>query len=136
MPGVALDFVLWIGASAAVALVLGIVWYSPFGFGDTWLEASERQRERHGGASGPMLGSFVALVVSAVALGVVMRLAGVTTAGGGAWFGLLVGVVAGAAMLSDYLFQALPLSMFAIQLGLRVTYLVLMGVLLAVWGSG
>jgi hypothetical protein len=80
-----------------------------------------------------MLGSFAALVVSAVALGVVLRVAGVTTAGAGAWFGLLVSVLVGASMLSDYLFQARPLPLFAIQLGYRVAYLVLMGVLLAVW---
>jgi hypothetical protein len=127
------DFVLSIGAAAAVALVLGVVWYSPFGFGDTWLEASERQRAARGSTTGPMLGSFAALVVSAVALGVVLRVAGVTTAGAGAWFGLLAGVLVGASMLSDYLFSAWPLPLFAIQLGFRVTYLVLMGVVLAVW---
>jgi len=127
------DFVLSIGASAAVAAVLGVIWYSPFGFGDTWVEASERQREELGGTTGPMLGSFAALVVSAVTLGVVLRVAGVTTAGAGAWFGLLVSVLVGASMLSDYLFQARPLPLFAIQLGYRVAYLVLMGVLLAVW---
>lgn len=127
------DFVLSIGAALAVALVLGIVWYSPFGFGDAFLEARERQLEARGDSTGPMLGSLVALVVSAVALGVVLRVAGVTTAGAGAWFGLLTGVLVGASMLSDYLFSGWPLPLLAIQVGFRVVYLVLMGVVLAVW---
>jgi hypothetical protein len=132
----ALDFVLWIAASASVALVLGVVWYSPFGFGDTWLEASERQREASGSPYGGMLGSFVATVASALALGVVLRVAGITTVGAGAWLGLLAGVLVAASMLSEHLFSAWPLPLFAIQAGYRITYLVLMGALLAVWGSG
>ena len=131
--GVVVDFVLSIGGAAAVALVLGVVWYSPFGFGDAWVEASERQRAAGGDGYAPMLGSFVATVASAIALGVLLRLAGVTTAGAGAWFGLLVGVVVAASMLSEYLFSAWPLSLFAIQAGFRIAYLVLMGVVLAVW---
>lgn len=128
-----LDFVLSIGAAAAVAAVLGVVWYSPFGFGDAWVEASERQRAASGASSGPMLGSFAATVASAIALGVVLRVAGISTVGAGAWLGLLAGVVVSASLLSDYLFSAWPLPLFAIQAGYRVAYLVLMGVVLSVW---
>lgn len=127
------DFVLSIGAAAAVAAVLGLIWYAPFGFGDSWLDAIARQRAAYGDPLGAMLGSFTALVVSAVALGVVLRAAGVATAGAGAWLGLLASVLVGASLLADYLFHALPLSLFAIQLGYRVAYFVMMGALLAVW---
>lgn len=127
------DFVLFVGAAAAVAAVLGLVWYAPFGFADSWLDACERQRAAYGDATGAMLGSLAALVVSGIALGIVMRAAGVTTVADGAWFGLLASVLAGASLLADYLFHALPLPVFAIQLGYRVAYFVLMGVLLAAW---
>jgi hypothetical protein len=129
------DFVFRVAAAAFVALVLGLVWYAPFGFGDAWLEATGRQRERLGGAQAPMAASLVALVVSAVVLGILIRLAGIATAGTGAWLGLLAGVLVAAGMLSDYLFCAWPLSLFAIQAGYRVAYLVLMGVVFAVWGG-
>ena len=127
------DFVLRVSAAVFVALVLGLVWYAPFGFGDAWLEATGRQRERLGGARGPMAGSLVALVVSAVVLGVLIDVAGVTTAGTGAWLGGLAGVLVAAGMLSDYLFCALPLSLFAIQGGYRLAYFVMMGVVFAAW---
>ena len=133
IPGVISDLVLQAGAAAAVALVLGLVWYAPFGFGDAWLLAVARQRERFGAAEGAMAGSFAALLVSALALGVLIRLAGVTTAGAGAGLGLLAGALVGTALISDYLFFAWPLSLLAIQVGYRVAYLVLMGVLFAVW---
>jgi hypothetical protein len=127
------DFVLRVAAATAVALALGVVWYAPFGFGDAWLEARGRQRERFGASLAPMAGSLAALVASAVALGMLIRFVGVTTAEAGAWLGLLAGAMVGAGMLSDYLFSAWPLSLLAIQAGYRVAYFVLMGVFFAAW---
>lgn len=126
------SFVLSAVSAAAVAFVLGIIWYAPLGFGDTWVEASRRRAAARGGA--PALGaSFAALVASAVALGAVLRATGVDSVAAGAWVGVLAGLLAALAMLSDYLFNGWPLELFAIQAGYRVAYLVLMGVVLGAW---
>jgi hypothetical protein len=119
-----------IGA-AALAFALGFVWYSPFGLGDAWLEALGKRREELPSPGRAVAGGIVALVASAVALDVVLRVAGVRTIGAGAWMGLAAGVLVAAAMLSDYLFCGFSLRLFAIQAAYRVTYLVLMGVVLS-----
>jgi hypothetical protein len=127
------SFVLSVFSAAAVAFVLGVVWYAPFGFGDAFLAAARKKREDLGGAALAMGASFAALVGSAAALHVVLRVAGVETVGGGAAVGTLFGVLIAAAMLSDYLFCGWPLGLFAIQAGYRVAYLALMGLVLGVW---
>jgi hypothetical protein len=113
-----------------VAFTLGFVWYSPFGLGESWLEALGKTREELGGPGRMLGGSLAGLVASAFALDLLMRAAGVHTIPGGAWFGFGCGAVAAGVMLSDYFFCGWPLRLFAIQAGYRVAYLVLMGVVL------
>jgi hypothetical protein len=127
------SFVLSVFSAAAVAFVLGVVWYAPFGFGDAFLAAAQKKREDLGGAAVAMGTSFAALVASAAALHVLLRMAGIDTVSGGAWVGTTMGVLVAAAMLSDYLFCGWPLTLFAIQAGYRVCYLALMGLVLGVW---
>jgi hypothetical protein len=127
------SFVLLVFSAAGVAFVLGVVWYAPFGFGDVFLEAAGRRREDLGGAGLALGASFAALVASAAALGIVLRLAGIASVAGGAWVGALAGVLISMAMLSDYLFCGWPLGLFAIQAGYRICYLALMGAVLGVW---
>jgi Protein of unknown function (DUF1761) len=128
-----IGFLLQIAGATLVAFVLGIVWYAPFGLGEHWLEAVGKRPEDLRGSLRPMAASLLALVVSATALGAVLRVAGVASVGGGAFLGGLAGVLVAAAMLSDYLFCGWPLGLFAIQASYRVAYLVLMGAVLAVW---
>jgi hypothetical protein len=116
-----------------VLLSLALVWYSPFGFGDAFLDALRAQRERYGDPWKGMAGSFVALVACALALRALMRGAGVDSVAGGAIFGLLAGVLVAAAMLSDAFWSARSMELYTIQASFRVAYLVLMGVVLAAW---
>jgi hypothetical protein len=127
------EFIATIAASSAVLLTLALVWYSPFGFGDSFVEAMEAQRKRWGDPWKGMAGSFVALVACALALRALMRGAGVDSVAGGAIFGGLAGVAVAAAMLSDALWNARRLDALAISAAFRVAYLVLMGVVLAAW---
>jgi len=127
------DFVQSFAAATFVLGTLGLVWYSPFGFGDAFVEALARQRERFGNPWQGMTWTFVALLAAAFALRALMRIAGVDSVAGGAWFGLLAGVLVSAAMLADTFWTATPLEDFAIQATFRLAYLVLMGVVYAAW---
>jgi hypothetical protein len=127
------DFVLSFAAATFVLGTLALVWYSPFGFGDSFVEALGRQRERFGNDWQGMTWSFVALLAAAFALRALLRIAGVDSVAGGAFFGLLAGVLVSAAMLSDAFWSSAPLDSFAIQATFRLAYLVLMGVVYAAW---
>ena len=125
------DYLVAVVAGIFVAFALAFVWYSPSAFGETWLEAFGKRHEDLRSSVRPMLWSVAPLVLSALALAVVIELAGVNSVGGGALVGGAAGVVAAGAMLSDYLFCGWPLRVFAIQAGYRLLYLVLMGIVLA-----
>lgn len=127
------DFVLTFAAAGFVLGTLALVWYSPFGFGDSFLAALGRQRERFGNDWQGMTWSFVALLAAAFALRALLRIAGIESVAGGAFFGLLAGVLVSAAMLSDSFWSGTPLEAFAIQAAFRLAYLVLMGVVYAAW---
>jgi hypothetical protein len=127
------EFILTFAAATFVLGTLALVWYSPFGFGDAFLEALGRQKERHGNPWQGMTWSFVALLAAAFALRALLRTADVDSVAGGAWFGLLAGVLVSAAMLSEAFWAATPIEAFAIQATFRVAYLVLMGVVFAAW---
>lgn len=127
------DLVLWVVSAVFVAAVLGVVWYSPFGFGDAWIAAIDRQRAQLRSPVRAMAASFVALVASALALGFALRILGVTGVYAGAVCGLLAGGIVTAATFSDYLFSAQPLALFGIQATFRLAYLVVMGIIFAAW---
>ena len=127
------DFVLSFAAATFVLGTLALVWYSPFGFGDAFLEALGRQRERFGNDWQGMTWSFVALLAAAFALRALLRMAGIDSVAGGAFFGLIAGVLVSAAMLSDAFWIGTPFEAFAIQAMFRLAYLVLMGVIYAAW---
>ena len=127
------DFVLSFTAATFVLATLGLVWYSPFGFGDSFVEALGRQKERFGNPWQGMTWSFVGLLAAAFALRALLRIAGVDSVTGGAVFGLLAGVLVSAAMLSDSFWSSAPLEPFVIQATFRLAYLVLMGVVYAAW---
>jgi hypothetical protein len=127
------DFVLSFAAATFVLGTLALVWYSPFGFGDSFLEALGRQRERFGNDWQGMTWSFVALLAAAFALRALLRIAGVDSVAGGAFFGLVAGVLVSAAMLSDAFWSGTSLEAFTIQAIFRLAYFVLMGVVYAAW---
>ncbi len=130
------DTAITILGAVLVALTLGFVWYSPFGLGGAWLDALGKTREELGSPGRALGGAVAGLVACAVARDLLMRMAGVSTIDGGAWFGFGAGLIAAAAMLSDYLFCGWSLRLFAIQAAYRVAYLVLMGVVLGARPEG
>ena len=123
-------------AATLAGMALGALWYSPLLFGRAWMEAIGKTESELGSTTGPMLGSVTACLLTAASLAYLLSLAGVTSVGGGLVLGAVVGIgVVFPALLSDSLFCGWGNKLLMIQSGYRVTYILVMVVILTAWAD-
>jgi len=115
-------------------MMLGAFWYSPIAFGKAWMDSIGKTEEDLGSATGPMIGSVVACLVTAMSLAIVISLSGISDALGGAMLGGLIGLgIVFPALLSDSLFCGWGSKLLMIQSGYRVIYAIVMGAIIGGW---
>jgi mannose/fructose/N-acetylgalactosamine-specific phosphotransferase system component IID len=127
--------------SAAAAMVIGFLWYSPFLFAKPWMVAmgydpndkariAEMQKK-----AGPMYGiSFLASMLSAFVLGKLIFHLAISTP----LYGMKVGFAVWLAFvmtvqLTDKLFGNRPLTLFLINTGYQLVCYLAMGAILGRW---
>jgi len=124
---------------AALAMfVLGSLWYGPL-FSKPWTAAmgidpaSINPKDRP--SIGPMLAwSFVASVVAAFALDLVIDVSVMRTLHGGACIGATAGIgFVATAYASNYLFGQKPLKLYFIDAGYHIVGLTIAGAILGAW---
>jgi hypothetical protein len=124
--------------AAVVTFVLGMFWYSPVLFGRQWMEAHGYTREQMEGMRRGMLKAYViSLGCYIVMAWVLAQFAVYTNASGpaqGLWLGFLswLGFVA-ATGLTAHVFSGKRFATFVIDAGYQLSYLLIMGLLLASW---
>ncbi len=120
-------------AATVAGFLIGGVWYGPL-FGKAWLRAIGKTEEELGGAAGPMILSFFTAAATSIVLAGILNIMAAPDLVDGIVLGLLVGVgFIAAGMASDYAFCGWPRPLFFIQAGYRVSYSVVMGIILAAW---
>jgi hypothetical protein len=124
--------------AALVAFLIGALWYSPVLFAKAWVRAHgftpERLAAMQANAGRAYAGSFVAFVVMASVLGLLLRHLGAdSTADGAAWgfhawlgFALPIGFTAN-------LYSDKPAAAFLIDAGYQLVYMTVMGAILGAW---
>jgi hypothetical protein len=132
-------FYLWaILASAASSMVIGFVWYGPL-FGKAWARYSGWTEEKIKTVSEKSMGltyglTLIAAIVSSLALTVLSRSLGATTATDGLMIGLLAGVgLAAMALATNFLFEHRPLGFWLIVAGYEVIFMAVAGVIVTIW---
>ena len=112
-------------------MVTGIVWFSPKLFGNAWAELTGKDLEP---AKRWLVAGILGHQVIALALAVLVRLAGATTAAGGlavavlVWAGFVVTLEIG-----ELIWEKIPFRLFAIRIGNHLVALGIAGVILALW---
>lgn len=112
---------------------IGGLWYGPV-FGNAWMAALGKKPEDIQPSPLPFIVSFVTAAITAIVLALLIQALGISTAFGGLHLGFAVGAgFIATAMASDSAFCGWGWRLFAIQAGYRVTYSIVMGMILAVW---
>ena len=112
-------------------MVTGLVWYTPKLFGNAWAELTGRNLEP---ARRWLVAGVIGHQVIALALAVIVNLAGATTASGGiavavlVWLGFVVTLEIG-----ELIWEKIPVRLFLIRIGNHLVALGIAGVILAVW---
>jgi len=116
-----------------VGFAIGGLWYGPL-FGNAWLAALGKKLEDLEPTPTPYIISFFTSLITALVLAVLILTLGINDFFGGLYLGVAVGAgFIATAMASDAAFCGWGLRLFLIQAGYRVTYSIVMGVILAVW---
>lgn len=124
--------------AAAANMILGMIWYSPMGFGNLWMDLSgmrpknkKEEDQMKEDAKPAMIGSLVSSVIMAYVLNLFMiefSVSSITEALSLAlwiWFGFVATVT-----LSDHLYSKNPIQLFFLNTGYRLAAFVAMGVVL------
>jgi uncharacterized protein DUF1761 len=125
-------------AAAAATMILGGLWYSPLLLGRQWIRAhgysADQVAQMRANANRAYLASFLCYLLMAIVFGVLLGTVGATGAlpglhwGALAWLGFALPLG-----LTAHLFSNKPLSALLIDSGYQLAYLILMGVILALW---
>ncbi len=116
-----------------IGMILGALWYSPLLFGKQWMESLGKTPETLGSATGPMIGSIIASLMTAIGISIIysFSLIEVGSLSQGIVFGLTLGVlIIFPAMLSDNLFCGWGNRLLIIQSGYRALSVLLMSIAL------
>jgi hypothetical protein len=126
---------LWIIIAAIVGFVVGWLWWGPL-FGKTWMRLSGvKMKKKPEGMGGKMLIAFIANVIMAWVLAVLIIITAIGSLGGALMLGftLWLGLVA-TVMVGGVLWKNEPWGLFWLNsVGWLVTILFMAGVL-SVWG--
>jgi hypothetical protein len=123
-------------AVAIVHFVMGALWYSPPLFGNQWMRYVGKTAEeiQAGAAAKAYIVSFIAYLVMALVLAVLIEMGGDPGLAKGAMAGALswLGFV-GTTTLATTMFEGRPLGLWAIYNGYSLVGLAVMGAILGAW---
>jgi hypothetical protein len=137
MPPFTVNYLAVVVAGVA-AFMLGALWYSPALFARQWVAAQGHTPEKLAAMRQQMTKtyaiSFVCFLVTAWVMAVLISRVGVTGALGGMKLGGITWLGFAATIgLTSNLYSGKPLTAFLIDAGYQLVYLIVMGVILAVW---
>lgn len=125
--------------AAVATFVLGAVWYSPVLFAKQWIDAHgytpeklEEMKKR--GMVRAYAASLAAYVVMAYVLSLLVDYTGATGPAQGLWLGFLAWLGFAATIgLTAHVFSEKRFATYVLDAGYQLAYLLLMGLILAVW---
>ncbi|PYP27322.1 MAG: hypothetical protein DMD51_02745 [Gemmatimonadetes bacterium] len=125
--------VLAVIVAALATFVLGAVWYSPVLFAKQWMQAhgytpEQLEAMKRRGVARAYAVSALCYLVMAYALALLASYTQATSFVQGLWLGFAATIGLTANMFSDN-----PLAVWVIDAGYQLAYLLLMGVIVAVW---
>jgi hypothetical protein len=125
--------------AAVATFILGAVWYSPVLFGRQWIEAhgytpEKLEEMKRRGVLKAYAAALAAYVVMAYVLSLLVTYTNATGPAQGLWLGFLCWLGFAATIgLTAHMFSEQRFAAYVLDAGYQLAYLLLMGLLLAVW---
>lgn len=120
-------YLIEIVVGTCISMALGAAWYSPRLFGNAWMKCIGKTPETLGSPTGPMIGSILASVLTALGISLLFSILKVNDLSTAAGMGLILGVlIIFPALLSDNLFCGWGRQLLLIQSGYRIAAVFLM----------
>lgn len=141
MPEINFASINWIAVVVAglATFMLGGVWYTAL-FGKAWQRAhgfSDETVKKAQEAMNPAVffgGMLVCYLIAAVGMAILIQWTGISTLGGGAFLGLIVGVlIVAPVVFTNHMPSLVKPAGFFIDAAFEVIFFVLMGAILGVW---
>jgi uncharacterized protein DUF1761 len=123
----------WLGIIVAtvVSFMLGGLWFSPLLFANRWIAALGKTKEQLGKPGPALAGSFLATLITAIAVALIESKMPNLTIGGAVRLGLVIGVMIYAVgTASDYAFTNWPRTVYYIQAGYHVVTITLIATII------
>ncbi len=124
-----------VGVAALTNIFIGVIWYSPLLFGNLWAKAQGFSKEQLKETAGrAFIVSLFCYLVMAFVLALLISYTGVSMVLQGAFLGFLLWIGFLATLgLTAHTFSGKPLSIYLIDAGYQLVYVVAMGIILAAW---
>ncbi|PCJ14914.1 MAG: hypothetical protein COB04_14065 [Gammaproteobacteria bacterium] len=120
--------------ATVIGMALGALWYSPLLFGNQWMQSINKTPETLGSPTGPMIGSVIASLLTALGVALLFSFVGVDDLSTGIKIGLILGLfIIFPALLSDNLFCGWGSPLLLIQSGYRALSVLLMSMALVLF---
>jgi hypothetical protein len=125
--------------AAILTMVLGAVWYSPVLFAKQWVAAQGHTPEALAQMKGKGMVrvytvSFICYLVMAHVVALLASYTQAATFAQGLWLGFLLWLGFAATIgLTGHMFSSKPIAAWVIDAGYQLAYLLIMGVVLALW---
>ncbi len=113
--------------------VLGFLWYGPL-FGRTWMAATGKTEEDIGSPNAAIAVGVVGSILSAIALGLWVSLAGEPDVGSGVTYGLVAGIgFAAATIATQGAFESKNQTVTWLYIAYQVVSFAIMGAIIGAW---
>lgn len=120
--------------SVIVTFLIGWIWFLPGIFGNTWMKEAGKTKEQLGNQTQAMVGSFIAMIIMAFCLQLLVIFLGVTKITGGIKLGLVCGVGFNAmALLVNCVNEKRSMKWFLVTAGYQAISILIMAMILGVW---
>lgn len=125
--------------AAVATFILGVVWYSPMLFANQWMHAhgytpEKLEEMKKKGVTRAYAVSLVCYLVMAYVLALLASYTQATSFAQGLWLGFLAWLGFAATIgLTSNMFSDKPIAVWVLDAGYQLAYLLLMGVIVAVW---
>ena len=114
-----------------VHMILGLVWFTPKFFGNTWVELTGKEMKP---ATQWIAAGIIGHLIMALVLAVLVNLANATTVVGGVIVGVLICIGFVAPLeVGELVWEKIPFKLFIIRVGNQLVGFSLAGAILAVW---